>query len=406
MTLRRPTRASSARDGSQLFWGHDGVEGRPEGRGRRGRTERGRVRVASPSSGYRKESGMASASNPQDPGDQRQAKRRRRGRALALNVGGEEFAASASTLTSNSHYFAALLSGDWAESGDEELYVDQDPEAFRVLLGYMRSGMVKVSAVDEKVLLLAEFLGVERLVSAAKIRWLVNLGRGPSLSGDCPDGDIVAAFDREYGGISEAIGAGFFRYFKEMNDKAQSEFAEIRFIGSPDGGRGRFSKVRLFIDREDPIENECCLVAAKNGLAAKGFEYIKSISNVLQLYSRRKHIHLQSRSDSVFMPSCMDLEARKKKVLHQLAFFLYNHEDELTTVIAPPEFSHDESVRSNPFGVAIIRPVHECWGDMHGFQYARDVNHVEANLHGLEGVNGDEVGTLKLFSRKLEGVSW
>ncbi|EJK67078.1 hypothetical protein THAOC_11936 [Thalassiosira oceanica] len=321
---------------------------------------------------------MASVSNPQDPGDQPRAKRRRRGRTLTLNVGGEEFAASASTLTSNSHYFAALLSGDWSESGDDELYVDQDPEAFKVLLDYMRSGMVKVSAVDEKVLLLAEFLGVERLVSAAKIRWLVNMGRGPSLSEDCSDEDIVAAFDREYGGISEAIGAGFFRYFLKMNDEAQKEFSEIRGIDFPDGGR--VYKVREFIDREDPIENECCSVAAKNVMSAKGYEKIKSISSIHQLFSRRKHIHLLSRSDSVFMPYYKDQESRKKKVLNQFAFFLYNHEDKLTTVLAPPELSHDESVRSNPFGVAIIQPVHECWDVMHGFQYQKRYNQCSRQL--------------------------
>ena len=66
------------------------------------------------------------ASESGESGQQQpKAKRQRCGR-VALDVGGGKFVTSASTLTPNSHYFAALLSGDWSDSGDEELFIDQD----------------------------------------------------------------------------------------------------------------------------------------------------------------------------------------------------------------------------------------------------------------------------------------
>ena len=347
---------------------------------------------------------MAPVCNPQDTEQQQpQAKRQRRGRVV-LDVGGGKFVASTSTLTSNSHNFAALLSGDWSDSGDEELYIDQDP-AFKVLLDYMRSGMIRVTEVNEKVLLLAEFLGMERLVSAAKIRWLVNLGRGPSLADDCSDEEIVAAFDQQYGGISEAIGAGLFQYFLDMNDNAQEEFADIQIVDCP-GGR-KVVKAREFIDRDHPIETVCCPVAATNGLISKGYKIIKTVPNTLQLFSRRKHIHLRPRSESVFVPYYKDLKAKKKHSEVQYARFLHNHEGELLAVLAPPQFSYDERVRSNPFGVAVIQPVHECWGDMHGFQCqaaSASAAKIEFDLHGVEGVNGDEVGTMKFVEREVKGI--
>ena len=55
---------------------------------------------------------------------------------ITVDVGGTKFITSVSTLISNSVYFESLLSDNWAESnnGDDEVFIDQDPEPFRVLL--------------------------------------------------------------------------------------------------------------------------------------------------------------------------------------------------------------------------------------------------------------------------------
>jgi len=326
------------------------------------------------------------ARNPQEgtaESGQPMAKRQRRGRVV-LDVGGEKFVASASTLASNSRYFSALLSGDGTD-GDEEFYVDQDPAAFRVLLDYMRSGMVQAAEVSERVLLLAEFLGIERLVSAAKIRWLAHLGRGPHLSNDCSDADIVAAFDAEYGGISEAIGACLFRTFLAMNPSPvppvfpQYDVAEVAMVPRPDGGY--VSVAREFVGHEDPVQTECGALGALNGFCSKGYHvhtsYVaddkrtgtddKRTGNKIQELCRRKYIQLLPRTENVFAPSFEDGVARGMRMRFQYAFIIYNHGGELKAILAPPEFSSDEAVRRDPFGVAVIQPVPRFWAKLNGF---------------------------------------
>ncbi len=63
----------------------------------------------------------------------------RRDRVL-LDVGGTRFTSSVSTLSANSTYFAALFSR-WDDAAGEEhpeIFLDRDPDAFRVLLSCMR----------------------------------------------------------------------------------------------------------------------------------------------------------------------------------------------------------------------------------------------------------------------------
>ena len=147
---------------------------------------------------------------------------------VVLDVGGAKFITSASTLTSNSSYFASLLSDNWIESnnGDDEIFIDQIPSAFSILLDYMRRGNIEVGDINTNVLSLAEFLGMERLLLAIKVRWYCNIGRGPVVT---TDEEIVAAFDQEHGGIMKAISSGLFQYFLKQNDvDAENEFATVR----------------------------------------------------------------------------------------------------------------------------------------------------------------------------------
>ena len=43
----------------------------------------------------------------------------------------------------------------------------------------MRQGSIKIDDFSTEVLLLAEFLGIERLLLAIKVRWYCNIGKGP-----------------------------------------------------------------------------------------------------------------------------------------------------------------------------------------------------------------------------------
>ena len=362
---------------------------------------------------------MASGGNPQEGPGQPQLAKRPRSSHVSLNVGGERFVAAASTLTSHSQYFAALLSGDWVESGDEELYVDQDPAAFRVLLGYMRRGLIKVEDIDEDVILLAEYLGLERLISAVKVRWLVYLGAGPYLADDCSDEDIVAAFDLEYGGVSSAITAGLLQYFRKSNDEpwVGKEYAEI------DIGRSHVVVDCTAIQRFQGVKSiytyDCSLVGAMNGLRARGYETLPSSSTYLDplRLSRRQYALLLPRTESVFIPSKSDIMAKKKdKTNTQVVAVLFTEDSqEPEAVLAPTDFDHDGAdggTGFDPFKLTVIKPVCiDTWREINGFDDLLMENSGD-NLEALKaphfagirrsdmaGVARDEISKIRVYSR-------
>ena len=84
---------------------------------------------------------------------------------IKLDVGGTLFTSSISTLTANSQYFAALFSR-WEED-EENLFLDRDPDSFRVLLSCMRHKRALLPEHDKdlfkRVLLDAQFYGLDWL---------------------------------------------------------------------------------------------------------------------------------------------------------------------------------------------------------------------------------------------------
>ena len=133
------------------------------------------------------------------------AKRRQTDR-VTLDVGGTIFHTTENTLTSSSSYFSRLFSGPWQDAaGDEPRFLDRDADAFRVLLSCLRNRTVVLPEADPalctRVLLEAEFFGVEWLLREVKLRVSNNLGE---------DFD-----DRFLGGIAEAVSEGALpaRYF-------------------------------------------------------------------------------------------------------------------------------------------------------------------------------------------------
>ena len=113
---------------------------------------------------------MSEASRKKRP-DQQRRRAASEGRVV-LNVGGTLFTTSKTTLVGSSAYFESLFSDKWTNNdGDDEedIFIDQDPEAFRVLLSYMRLGKVKASELTTAVLLQAQFLGMEKLLEAVRL---------------------------------------------------------------------------------------------------------------------------------------------------------------------------------------------------------------------------------------------
>ncbi len=52
-------------------------------------------------------------------------------RRLVVNVGGTKYATSVTTLLSEANsYFTSMLGGDWAETGQQELFIDRNGELF------------------------------------------------------------------------------------------------------------------------------------------------------------------------------------------------------------------------------------------------------------------------------------
>ena len=130
---------------------------------------------------------------------------------ITLNVGGTVFETSRNTLAANSSYFSRLLSTDWANAAaDDDYFLDRDPDAFRLLLQFMRHNNLLAILPQEEphlciaVLLEAEYLGVEKLLQDAKALARRNCGRS-ALADAAAE---AAAFDAEHGGLAGALSSG------------------------------------------------------------------------------------------------------------------------------------------------------------------------------------------------------
>ena len=124
---------------------------------------------------------------------------------VVLNVGGQRFESSRSTLEVSSSYFQSLLAR-WDEGTDEDLFIDCDADAFAVLLSHMRIASNLILPKDEdlaaRVLLLADYLRMDGLLAKVKARAYKNMHP----EAEAADGtDPIAAFEAEVGSLQEAI---------------------------------------------------------------------------------------------------------------------------------------------------------------------------------------------------------
>ena len=153
---------------------------------------------------------------------------------VVVDVGGTRFCTSTSTLTASSSYFQRLFSDRWASSSEDECFLDGDPEPFAILLSYMRRGHLDLpESLAQRVLLEAEFLGVDSLLVEVKARAHRNLH--PEFR-DCSDANAAASFDAEHGGLRDALRSGVLpaRYYAPP-----PEPKVVQLFPAPEGQRVR-----------------------------------------------------------------------------------------------------------------------------------------------------------------------
>lgn len=327
---------------------------------------------------------------------------------VTLDVGGVKFVTAASTLTANSAYFASLFSRNWSGSNvDGELFLDQDPVPFGTLLAYMRRGMIKVEDIDTDVLALAEFLGVEALLLAVKVRWYHNIGKGPVY---CEVEEIAAAFDRDHGGIFSAISAGLFPFFLTQDDvNAEKDLATVCTSQNGDDDiDGIAYTADEYINGKSIPQIQCdSLVGALNGVFAKGYkmhvgqldrhnEYWSEVT-----FSRRKHSVMQGKSTDIFIPA--DNEGKKQRDLNctkQLAMLLETQPFACDRMFVPADIVEDSEERANPYATADIQNAPELWLQKHNFVTREE---------GVEKLFGNYIQLLlkhhymdcRIYSRKI-----
>ena len=157
---------------------------------------------------------------------------------IELNVGGTIFTTSISTLTGYSSYFKAKFSQEWfhdASLRSEEnenveydnkkpiqVFLDQNPEPFRILLEFMRSGCISSDDVCKtQVLIQAEYLGIHDLLCAVKYRAYRN--KHPEVYASPQD--VIQLFDSKYGGaIKHSIAQGILPKYI-MQREVRKEYA-------------------------------------------------------------------------------------------------------------------------------------------------------------------------------------
>lgn len=295
--------------------------------------------------------------------------------ATTVNVGGTRFQTAASTLMSNSTYFASLFSGNWLKSSsdakedEEEKFLDQDPIVFAKLLSYMRKGMIRIDDIDMDALFLAEFLGMERLLLAIKVRWYCNIGKGPV---DLESDEAIAtAFDEMHGGIVKAISNGLYPSFQEQdNVNAEQDLALLTVYEENYDSRVYVERI---VNGVPGVPIECDgIFGALNGLHANGFT-----SHGLQLdadaphrcreyitFYRRRHSTMRNSGDatSILIPTQDEINRNRDIYPKQFVAYILTTEEDVR-IIAPAEFIQSAEAEvdvtqrdsTNPYNTAIIK---------------------------------------------------
>mmetsp|Transcript_2515 Transcript_2515/g.3503 ORF Transcript_2515/g.3503 Transcript_2515/m.3503 type:complete len:402 (-) Transcript_2515:126-1331(-) len=170
------------------------------------------------------------------------------GNYIELNVGGTVFFCSKSLLTYYCSYFSSKFSDDWTtaynhtnERGNKQIFIDHNPEPFRILLNFMRENCIECREICSiPVLLQAEFFGVDDLLNAVKFRSYIN--KHPEFRGS--PHDVIHAFNSRYGGIKDAISKGILPSYLVKRERRK----EYALLGKSSGRFLVQGPKRLFDD--------------------------------------------------------------------------------------------------------------------------------------------------------------
>ena len=286
----------------------------------------------------------------------------------------------------------------WAESRDSgrELFLDHDHVPFATLLSYMRLGKIKIEDITTDVLLLAEYLSMERLLAAIKARWFINIGNGevPPSDSDDYEESIVSLFDKEHGGISDAIASGLFPLFLKSEAAEEMDVAVIR--------------VRTDVDVDPPITVEiihefvsghrhevegvdaCSIIGAINGLYSMGYTFIEGqghisdwIDGIKELAERDNNVRLWFPSQHNMFRMSYTMFRRKWSIppggeLGKI-FILPEGEAKVQSFTKQFAFAFSDHYR----GPRIIAPTEFGDDNFHPFRTV-DIHHTDANDSWLE----------------------
>lgn len=177
---------------------------------------------------------------------------------IVLNVGGRRFETTTSLLQQKTTYFKGMFD---SATPSQEVFVDRDPEAFAMLLRFLRHGIVARSLprgdpdLCAAVLAEADFFGVEALLQPVKAAAHRNMQPSTSRMGAISQQNLIEnmehakrmlddhaaadAFDKDVGSIVEAIEKGvlptrFFgpprRTIQSLVPPSSTCWAQIGFI--------------------------------------------------------------------------------------------------------------------------------------------------------------------------------
>ena len=144
---------------------------------------------------------------------------------VKLIVGGTVFITSISTLVNSSQYFKAMFSGNFGDTnvGNESsvsysqdssyhtLFIDRDPESFRLVLAYMRTGFFICNDVSllSGVIIEAEYFLVEGILETIKLRCMRNLHPEENFADDNMS-LAMHLFDKKFHSIRELLNSPLF----------------------------------------------------------------------------------------------------------------------------------------------------------------------------------------------------
>ena len=186
---------------------------------------------------------------------------------VLIDVGGTRFVSSKTTLAGASLYFRALMDR-WDQHPEESIFLDADADAFQILLSCMRAGTAILPEHDAglfaRVLLLAEYLGMDALLAEIKARAYANMHPAAAKRKKHRDNAQCAAlFDRETEGLQAAIATKLLpaRFFEAVPEpppppSPAPERTIKAAIPAPPGYRAFFSDTYITSDTRDADDGE------------------------------------------------------------------------------------------------------------------------------------------------------